>query len=111
MGGFVSYYRIAGSLSLQSAEGQELMQGAIAGSLGGRGVALQGEEGTGGVINQRVGEDGVAIGRVAKADHLLDYGGFEAADAGETPAGLGHLLDQEALVGGGGRESAVVLGD
>jgi hypothetical protein len=38
-------------------------------------------------------------------------GGLETADAGETPARLGHFLDQETLVGGGGGEGAAALGD
>jgi hypothetical protein len=98
------------------AECQELFEGAVEGTLGGRGVALQGEEGAGGFVDQRCGkpgggEQGVGIGRVAEADHLLDYGGLEAADAGETPARLNHFLNQELLVRGGGGEGVVVLGD
>ena len=78
----------ARGLGSQFAECQELLQGSKAGSLDGRGVELQGEEGPGGVVDQRGGEDGVGIGEVGEADHLLDHGGFETADAGQTPAGL-----------------------
>jgi hypothetical protein len=72
---------------------------------------LQGDEGTGGVVDQGGGEYGVGIGRAGEADQLLEHGGFETADPGEPPAGLDHLLDQEPLISGGGGEGAVVLGD
>ncbi|MGA2182993.1 MAG: hypothetical protein ABSH47_08185 [Bryobacteraceae bacterium] len=48
---------IAGGLRGQFAKREELLQGSKAGSLDGRGVALQGEEGPGGVVDQRGGED------------------------------------------------------
>lgn len=102
---------VAGGLGLLFAKRQELLQGAVAGSLGGRGVALQGDQGAGGVVDEGCGDLGVGIGGAGGVDDLLDRGGFETAGAGEPPAGLDHFLDQEALVRGGGREGAVVFGD
>jgi hypothetical protein len=45
---------------------------------------------------------GVGVGGAAVGDHVLDQLGFEAAGAGETPAGLHQFLDQADLVGVGG---------
>jgi hypothetical protein len=83
----------------------------VCGSLGGRGVALQDVKGAGGVVDERGGKLGIGIGGVGRVEHLLDDGVFETADAGEPPAGLDHFLDQEALTGVCGRESAVIFGD
>ncbi|MGA3025908.1 MAG: hypothetical protein ABSF98_14155 [Bryobacteraceae bacterium] len=52
-----------------------MFQGATAGPLGGRGIALQ-------------GADGVGIGGAGRADHLLNHDRLEAANAGGPPAGL-----------------------
>ena len=38
------------------------------------------------------------VGLDAVFHHAVEYRGLDAPDAGEAPAGLGHLLDQERLV-------------
>jgi len=96
---------VAGGLRLQLAAGLELFHGAIAGALGCRGVALEDKEGTGVVIQQQATEGAFVVGRGVAGGHVVDHVGFDAADAGETPVGLGDFHDQNVLVDVGGRES------
>jgi hypothetical protein len=88
--GFVLLGAIAGGVGLQFAEREELFQGAVAGALGGRGVTLQNEQGTDGVVEERGDDAGVGVGWAGGTDHFFD---------------------QEARVGIGGLESAVVFAD
>jgi hypothetical protein len=104
--GFVLPGGVAGGLGLQFAAGLELFHGPIAGSLGGRGVALEDKEGTGHVVQQEAPEGAFVVGRGVAGGHIVDHVGFDAADAGETPVGLGDFHDQDVLVDVGGREGA-----
>ncbi|MGA3025735.1 MAG: hypothetical protein ABSF98_13285, partial [Bryobacteraceae bacterium] len=60
--GFVLSCGVAGGLRLQLAAGLELFHGPIAGSLGGRGVALEDKEGTGHVVQQEAPEGAFVVG-------------------------------------------------
>jgi hypothetical protein len=89
----------------------ELFVGAVVGSLGGGGIALQEDEGAGGVVDEGAGEHGVEAGVRVEAEHAADHGGFKAADAGQPPARVRHFLDEEAFVRVGGREGGAIIGD
>jgi hypothetical protein len=103
---------VAGVADLRFAKLQELLPGSKGGSLDGRGVTLQGVEGSGsgGVVAEGGDHHGVGIVGSAAGDHVLNGLGFQAAGAGETPAELGHFLNEETLVGVSGIEGAVVFG-
>ncbi|MGA3028593.1 MAG: hypothetical protein ABSF98_27930, partial [Bryobacteraceae bacterium] len=86
---------VAGGLRLQLAAGLELFHGAIAGALGCGGVALKDKEGTGHVVQQQAPEGAFVVGRGVAGGHIVDHVGFDAADAGEAPVGLGDFHDQD----------------
>ncbi|MGA3028166.1 MAG: hypothetical protein ABSF98_25745, partial [Bryobacteraceae bacterium] len=93
--GFVLSGGVAGGLGLQFAAGLELFHGAIAGALGCGGVALKDKEGTGHVVQQQAAEGAFVVGRGVAGGHIVDHVGFDAADAGEAPVGLGDFHDQD----------------
>ena len=44
------------------------------------------------------------VSSISSGDDLVESEGFETAGAVEAPAGVGELVDEEVLVGGGGLE-------
>ena len=93
----LSHELVDDAVNLASAALGELPVRAVVGALRRCGVTLQGLEGIGGVADEGLGESAVGVGGVVAGDGADDLG-FEAADAGDAPAGLGHFLDEELLM-------------
>ena len=92
---------VAGGIA---AEGAELVHGAEGGALVCGGLALEIGEGAGGVAAVGLDEHVVGVGAAAVGGHTLDHFYFEALGAGDQPLRTDNLLDEEALVGGGGAD-------
>ena len=77
--------------------GEQFLVGFVIGTFGIGGVALDFGQRVAGAFEEDLGEG--SFGSIGlDAEHGVEDGGFDAADASETPARLGHLAEQEQLV-------------
>jgi len=90
---------LGGGGEVPGAGGHEFLVGFVVGPLGRRGVAVQRCQALL-AAEKELGRDAAikVVGLDAVFHHAVEYRGLDAADAGEAPAGLGHLFDQERFV-------------